>query len=141
METRPTPRRSSLQFARLLALAAGSLDFCTGLALAIAPATTLRLMLITEPISAEAQIYLRFVGAFVAAVGSTYLYALARGELARLRAAFEFTLIFRLAAGLFTAIALIQGWLPLPWISVPITDFTLVVLQLHLLRHTLRDAN
>ncbi len=134
------PNTSQLRPAQLLALAAGSLDFATGLALAFAPAFTLRLMLITDPLGPEAQIYLRFVGAFVAAVGFSYLYALARGTVADLRAAFVFTIPFRLSAGVFTSIALALHWLPLPWLSVPVTDFALVVLQLYLLRTTLRLA-
>ncbi len=129
----------SFRLPRLLALAAGSLDFATGLALALAPAFTLRLMLIPDPVGPEAQIYLRFVGAFVAAVGASYLLALARGTVADLRAAFLFTLPFRLFAGLFTSVALFLNWLPLPWISVPLTDFALVALQLCFLRTTLRD--
>jgi hypothetical protein len=97
--------------------------------------------MLVPPLGEEALIYLRFLGAFVASVGATYLYALLRGDPTRLRITFELTIIFRLAAGLFTATALARGWLPLPWISVPLTDITLVLLQLHFIRHIARDAN
>jgi hypothetical protein len=120
-----------VKIARLLALVAGTLDFCTGLALVLNPQQILPLMHMDIP-SSEALVYLRFVGAFVAAVGSCYLLALVRGGLNRLRSMLEMTILFRLSAGSFSAAAIGLGWLPFAWASVPATDFALVGLQLWL---------
>ena len=117
--------------ARLLALIAGSLDFCTGLGIVIFPRLILPLMRVTIP-EGEALVYLRFVGAFVGAVGACYLWALVRGGLDRLRSTLELTILFRLSAGAFSTTALGLGWLSIAWVSVPATDFTLVGLQLWL---------
>lgn len=116
-----------------LALGAGGLDFCTGLGLAFAPAEALPLMGLAVP-GAEALIWLRWVGAFVWAVGASYLLALLLGGETRLRACLELTLPFRLAAGVFGAVAVARGWLSPLWAGVPATDFALVAAQLWLLR-------
>jgi H+/Cl- antiporter ClcA len=119
------------KIARLLALVAGSLDFCTGLGLVLLPQQILPLMHVEIP-PAEALVYLRFVGAFVGAVGACYLWALVRGGMDRLRSTLELTILFRLSAGAFSATAIGLGWLSLAWASVPVTDFALVGLQLWL---------
>ena len=122
---------SPLRLANLLALSAGALDFCTGLGLVFFPASILPLMRVAVP-EGDALVFLRFVGAVVGAVGASYLWALLRGG-GRLRAVLEFTIVFRLSAGAFTAVALLRGWLPPAWISVPVTDFALVFVQAWLL--------
>ena len=119
--------------ARGLALGAGCLDTGTGLGLVFAPALVLGLMGAAVP-GAEALIYLRWVGAFVVAVGASYLIALVIGGGARLRAVFEFTIVFRLAAGVFSAVAMARGWLAPVWVSVPLADFALAAVQAWLLR-------
>ena len=134
----PDPSRSTSPFpltrvARGLALGAGSLDAATGLGLVFVPVLVLGLMGATPP-GAEALIYLRWVGAFVAAVGASYLIALVAGGGARLRSVLEFTIGFRVAAGLFSAVAIARGWLAPVWISVPVTDFALAAVQGWLLR-------
>lgn len=123
---------STAKIARLLALIAGSLDFCTGLGLAFFPEQTLPLMRVGIP-QATALVYLRFVGAFVGAVGACYLWALLRGGLERLRTTLELTILFRLSAGTFSAIAIWLSWLSFAWASVPATDFALAVLQFWLI--------
>ncbi len=125
--------------ARLLALGAGSLDFCTGLGLVFLPETVLPLMHVPAP-EGDALVYLRFVGAFVGAVGACYLWALVFGGLERLRHALELTILFRLSAGTFSATAIVLGRLSPAWSSVPVTDFALVVLQLWLVKK-LKCAN
>jgi len=120
------------KIARLLALVAGSLDFFSGLGFVFCPQRILPLMRVETP-TAEALIYLRFVGAFVLAVGACYLFALVRGGLDRLRAALEFTIPFRLSTGAFSATAIGLGWLSTGWAGVPVVDFALVSLQLWLL--------
>lgn len=134
---RPMPTHSlpsaPTRFARGLALGAGLLDGATGLGLVFAPAIVLGLMGAPVP-GEEALVYLRWVGAFVTAVGASYLVARVAGGGERLRSVLEFTIGFRLAAGLFSAFAIARGWLGPAWVSVPVTDFGLVVAQVWLLR-------
>lgn len=126
------PSLSPTRVARGLALGAGLLDFCTGAGLALAPGPLLGLMGVPVP-GAEALVYLRWLGAFVGAVGGSYLFALVAGGAARLRGVLEFTILFRLAAGAFSAVAIARGWLAPAWTSVPVTDFSLAAVQAWLL--------
>lgn len=116
-----------------LALGAGGLDLATGLGLVVAPAFVLGLMGAAAP-GPEALVYLRWIGAFVAAVGFSYLWALGRRDVALLRHTLELTIWFRLAAGLYSAWAIATGRLPVIWASVPATDFALAAAQGWLLR-------
>lgn len=116
-----------------LALVAGLLDFGTGLGLVFMPAFTLKQMGVMVP-TGDALVFLQWVGAFVGAVGGSYLWAVWRGGEDRLRAVLEFTVLFRLAAGAFSAVAVARGWLAMSWVSVPVTDFALVAVQLWLLQ-------
>ncbi|WP_415911155.1 hypothetical protein [Oleiharenicola sp. Vm1] len=119
--------------ATLLALGAGALDFGTGLGLVAAPGLMLQLMG-AGALAAEPTIYLRWIGAFVAAVGFNYLWALWRRDVALLRHVLELTIFFRLAAGAYSAWAVASGALPLAWVSVPLTDFFLAATQTWLVR-------
>lgn len=116
-----------------LALGAGALDFCTGLGLVFVPGLMLKLMG-AGVLAAEPTIYLRWVGAFVCAVGFGYLWALWRRDVALLRHVLELTVFFRLAAGAYSAWAVASGVLPLAWVSVPLTDFFLAATQTWLVR-------
>lgn len=123
--------KPSTRFALVLAVAAGAMDFSTGLGLVVAPAWTLARMGVVPP-TAEALIFVRFVGAFVGAVGATYLWA-ATAPRTRLRPLLAFTLWPRGAAGVFTGIAVLTGALEPAWLSVTATDGALVFAQLWLL--------
>jgi hypothetical protein len=124
---------SADRIGRWVLLGAGSLDFTSGLLLTLAPGFALPLMGVATP-QGDGLIFLRWVGAFVWAVGASYLVALLVGGTARRRHVLEFTLPFRFAAGGFSAAAIGLGWLTPAWISVPLTDFALVLLQVWLLR-------
>lgn len=121
------------QAAVWLALGAGGLDLATGLGLVVAPQLMLRLMWVAAP-GAEALLYLRWVGAFVAAVGFSYLWALGRRDVALLRHTLELTIWFRLAAGGFSLWAVVTGRLSPAWTNVPVTDLALAAAQAWLLR-------
>ena len=121
------------QLAVWLALGAGGLDLCTGLGLVFAPELALKLMG-AAPIGVEALVYLRWIGAFVGAVGFSYLWALGRRDVALLRHTLELTIWFRFAAGAYSSWAIATGALPPIWASVPATDFALAAAQLWLLR-------
>jgi hypothetical protein len=109
------------------------MDLATGLALVAAPAFTLARMGAAVP-GAEAQGYVRFSGAFVAAVGASYLVALIRGGEARLRGALEFTLLARASAGIFTGVAVAAGLFDHAWLAVTATDLTCVAVQAWILK-------
>jgi len=112
---------------RLLALAAGIMDFSTGLGLVLFPTLTLRLMLVDPP-AGEALHLMRFVGCFVWAVGFSYLWGL-NGPDARLRVVFGVTQAFRAAAGAFTLISVCLGALSPAWLIVSATDLGLLACQ------------
>jgi hypothetical protein len=116
-----------------LALGAGGLDLGTGLGLVAAPVFVLGLMGAAAP-GPEGLLYLRWVGAFVAAVGWSYLWALVRRDVALLRHTLELTMWFRVAAGLFSAWAVATGRLDGAWAAVPATDCFLAAAQAWLLR-------
>jgi uncharacterized protein YjeT (DUF2065 family) len=126
---------SLARIARLFTLTAGAMDFATGLGLVFFPTQLLALMRVATP-APDALVFLRFVGVFVAAVGATYLWAWSRRHTASLRFVFAFTIIFRFAAGTYSAFAIALGWLPPMWLSVPVTDLFLVAAQLWLLRQS-----
>ena len=92
------------------------------------------------PLDGDGWVFLRFVGAFVAAVGAVYLWTALRPAPARVRALLEFTLFFRFAAGAYAAAAILTGTLHSAWSSVPATDFALVALQAWLLARWPRTA-
>lgn len=111
----------------------GAMDATTGVALVVAPAFTLARMWAPVP-GAEALVMVRLVGAFVAAVGTSYLWALARGGAARLRTVLEVTLLARAAAGSFCVVAVAAGELAPAWLIVAATDLGCAGLQAWILR-------
>lgn len=118
-------------FARALAWSVGVLDLGAGLTLALVPWAALSWIGIELP-GADAGVFLRWVGVFVAAVGAAYLRA-ASGSPERLRMGIEFTLWFRGATGLFSAWAIARGWLGMGWLAVPLVNLGLTGAQWWLL--------
>lgn len=118
----------------LLSLVAGIADTATGCALVFAP--TLALQLMGVPPRDPAMI--AFVGAFVGAVGISYLWGLAAwratGAPRMLREVWKLTALIRIAAGLYSAVAIARGALEPGWWTVPVFDFTLATVQIALLR-------
>jgi hypothetical protein len=111
----------------LISFAAGAMDFCTGVLLIAAPEVTFRLMGLTA-VSDPALV--RFIGAFVAAVGALYLWALYRRKL---RLAWEFTALVRSFIGCFVGLSVVLRTLEQGWVTVAITDFGLAGLQVYFL--------
>lgn len=119
----------------LLCLLAGSADALTGLLLLASPALTLALMGIAPAVSAP--IYLRFVGAFVGAVGLSYLYPFlgaAARRASRLRTVLEVTALVRICVALFVSVAVAGRALEPAWVTVAVTDAGLALIQITLLR-------
>jgi len=125
-------RSRTMIWARALAMVAGAMDLSTGILLVLAPGWTLGLMGLSEP-GAEALVFLRWIGAFVGAVGGSYWLALWRGGAARLQAVLETTGLLRAAAGGLCAVAVAVGWLEWRWGSVAVTDLAIVAIQVWLL--------
>jgi hypothetical protein len=134
-------KTNTVTLARWLAVGAGGMDLVTGLGLVFAPTLVLRWMGVADGsdptgssgLQGDGLVFLRWVGAFVAAVGVSYLLAVERGGRDRLRSVMEFTIAFRLAAGCFSAAAVGLGWLSVAWVSVPAADLSLVGVQVWLL--------
>ena len=111
----------------LISFAAGAMDFSTGVLLIAAPQLTFRLMGLTAVSDLPLA---RFIGAFVAAVGALYLWALYRGKL---RLAWEFTALVRSFIGCFAGLSVVLGSLEHGWVTVAITDLGLAGLQIYFL--------
>lgn len=118
-----------------ISLMAGGGDFASGLLLVLAPAQALAWM--GAPMVKDPHL-LQFVGVFVACVGASYLLGLLdwlwSGSRNRLRSVWEWTLLFRLAAGTFVAMQISLGNFAWAWVSVPLTDWTWALVQAVLLR-------
>lgn len=125
-----------------LALGAGLCDATTGAALIAAPLWTLARMGIAPP-PAE-PVYLRWIGAFVLAVGLAYLYPFLlsdRRRVARLATVFEVTALARGLVALTAGGAIVAGELAPAWAGVPLFDAALALAQLVLLsRGALEDV-
>lgn len=129
-----TPPRWVLGFAALVGLS----DSATGLALIAAPLWTLQQMGIVAP-PAE-PVFLRWIGAFVLAVGLAYLYPfLLRGSRParfgeRLATVFEVTTLARTLVALVAGGAIATGALERAWLGVPLFDAAVAVVQVVVLR-------
>ncbi len=114
---------------------AGGMDAITGPWLVFAPDSALAAMGVEAE---DDTLFISFVGAFVAAVGFSYLWALwrwlKRGDTAFLQAVWRVTILFRLAAGAFCTAKILTDALDITWASIPVADFALAAVQIWLLR-------
>lgn len=112
-------------------LIAGAGDATTGLFLLLAPSFTLRLMGISR--TTGDLIFVSFIGAFVFAVGLSYLIYIRvpRNELeiAGLRAVWLLTGMERLCVALFITIAFASSRLEPAWLTVSIFDLVFAAFQ------------
>lgn len=118
----------------LLLGAVGAGELATGAALLIAPGWVCR-ALGASPV-AEAWIWLRWIGIFVAAVGALYLFPLFGGSALRglrFRFALEATSLVRLLVAAFVAISILTDALETGWALVGVYDAAVGVGQLALL--------
>ncbi len=125
------------QLAATYTAVAGGIDALVGPWLVFAPASALAAMG-AEPEFGEDLLFVSFVGAFVGAVGWSYLWALwrwlRRGDTVFLRAVWRVTILLRLAAGSFVVSQLALDNLDLGWFGVPLADFLFASIQFVLLR-------
>lgn len=116
----------------LFCLLAGAMDTLSGLLLMTVPGWTLKLMHVPAVVP-DALVFIRFIGAFVFAVGSLYwlglcsVVVLSRWQ--GLRGILLVTAWLRTIIFIFTSLALLTGALPLAWLSVPLTDGGLAFFQ------------
>ncbi len=119
-------------------LAVGLGDAATGLALIAAPIWTLARMGIST-VPAE-PIFIRWIGAFVLAIGLSYLYPfLQRGGASarlgeRLATVFEVTTLARGLVAVVAGTAIAGGLLERGWLGVPLFDAAVAATQIVLLR-------
>jgi hypothetical protein len=117
-------------------LIAGVSDTFTGMLLLAAPIFTARMMGLSVPYDATP--FLSFIGAFVLAVGLSYLYGalLVRrtSGVQRLEAVWLLTAIIRSSVAIFVLAAVLNGTLATGWLFVAIFDGICVIIQARGLR-------
>lgn len=120
-----------------ISLIAGGMDTTTGLLLVAAPGFTLAMFGATLPEGGD--VLMRFIGAFVAGIGTSYLWGIATKSnhlrMRRLFGVWGTTAIARAAVAVFTIAAVVTGALEPLWLVVGFTDAILAVTQTALLRH------
>jgi hypothetical protein len=117
-------------------LIAGVSDASTGVLLIAAPLFTIRMMGMTVP--RDAAPFLSFIGAFVLAVGLSYLYGALlihrAGGAPRLEAVWLLTAIIRSSVAIFVLAAVIAGTLSAGWLTIAVFDGICVLIQARGLR-------
>jgi hypothetical protein len=112
-------------------LLAGCCDASTGVLLIVAPAFTMRLMMLQAP--ANALVYISFIGAFVLATGLAYLYGaslvLRDGCPTKLQVLWLLTALTRSCVAISVTAQVLAGALPAGWMTVAVTDGAFVLIQ------------
>lgn len=119
------------KFLRLWSVAVGSMDAVTGLLLVFVPGLVLRLLRI-EPPSADAWVFVSWIGVFVTGVGLSY--GLAMGAAARAETVWIFTALIRSLVAIFLGAQIWAGALAPAWALVAVADASVAVGQLVILR-------
>ena len=117
----------------LYQITAGSSDAATGILLMVAPALTLELMHVTvlpAPI-----VFMRYIGIFVAAVGASYLWTIARYPLSRRFALawssqWQVTALIRLSIALFLLVESVFSDMEHAWLLIAAFDGLLAGVQI-----------
>ncbi|MEO5917052.1 MAG: hypothetical protein ABIS50_22680 [Luteolibacter sp.] len=120
-----------ITFLKFWSIAVGSMDAVTGLLLIAAPALVLRMLGIAPP-SADALVFLSWMGVFITAVGLSY--AMALGRRSRGETVWAFTAIVRILVALFLLAKILGGILPIPWGIVGLSDAVVGGIQIAILR-------
>jgi hypothetical protein len=109
----------------------GAMDALTGLGLMFVPVWVLACLRIEAP-SAEAIVFLRWIGAFVCAVGLSYGLALF-GRKGWGEASWIMTSLARLMVALFLTVQMLRGELEPAWSVVALSDAAVAFVQLTVL--------
>lgn len=117
-------------------LVAGASDASTGALLIAAPFFALRIMGLNVP--HDAAPFLSFIGAFVLAVGLTYLYGALlfrrAGNVARIETVWLLTAMIRASVAIFLLAAVLNGSLAPGWLAIAVFDGICVLIQARGLR-------
>ena len=111
---------------KFYSLGAGGIDSLTGVGLLLMPEITLRVMGVDHSLYQLELI--RFIGAFVFAVGSLYLWSLFL-ERSVLWILWWATAWVRVCVSVVTGGMILRGVLGFEWVAVPLTDLSLAVFQ------------
>ncbi len=120
-----------LKFIKLWSVAVGSMDAMTGLALIFVPSLVLKLLGI-EPPSADALVFLSWMGVFIAGVGLSY--AMALGKRTCGETVWAFTAMIRIMVAIFLTTRILNGGLAANWGLVGGCDGLVGVVQIVILR-------
>jgi hypothetical protein len=117
-------------------LIAGVSDASTGVLLIAAPVFTVRMMGVSVP--HDAAPFLSFIGAFVFAVGISYLYGAMlihrTGAVPRLEAVWLLTAIIRSSVAIFILAAVLTRTLAFGWMTIALFDGICALIQARGLR-------
>lgn len=120
-----------IKFIKFWSIAVGSMDAVTGLLLIFVPSLVLKLLGVGAP-SADALVFLSWMGVFIAGVGLSY--AMALGRRSRGETVWEFTAMIRIMVAVFLTIRILDGTLAANWALVGGCDGMVGVFQLVILR-------
>jgi len=121
----------------ILAILAGLMDTTTGALLVASPALTFRLMMVPDVVAEP--FFVRFVGAFVGAVGLVYLYPFTASSPERrariLEGSLRTTMVVRSVIAIFVGASILTGALTIHWATVFVSDAGLAIIQAAILRN------
>ncbi|RYD45570.1 MAG: hypothetical protein EOP85_08915 [Verrucomicrobiaceae bacterium] len=120
-----------IKFLKLWSVSVGSMDAVTGLLLVFSPALVLKLLGMAPP-SADALVFLSWMGVFIAGVGLSY--AMAFGRRSRGETVWAFTAMIRILVAVFLTVKILGGTMAANWALVGGCDGIVGVLQVVLLR-------
>jgi hypothetical protein len=89
-------------------------------------------MLKIEPPSADALVFLSWIGVFVMSVGLSY--GLALGKRGRAEAVWVFTSLVRIMVAVFLMVRILDGSLQRAWALVALSDAVVALIQIAILR-------
>lgn len=119
------------QFIRIWSVAMGAMDAMTGLLLVFFPGQVLKLLGIGLP-SADALVFLSWIGVFVCGVGLSY--GLALGRRSQGEAVWMFTALVRSMVAVFLLIQILSAALVPAWGLVAFSDAAVALVQVVILR-------
>ncbi len=122
---------NKIHFLKFWSIAVGAMDAVTGLLLIFAPELVLGLLGIAPP-SADALVFLSWMGVFVGGVGLSY--GLALGGRVRGETVWMITAMIRLLVASFVASRVLNGSLASAWALVGISDAAVALVQIAILR-------
>jgi hypothetical protein len=118
-------------FLKFWSIAVGSMDALTGILLIFFPVLVLKMLKI-EPPSADALVFLSWIGVFVMSVGLSY--GLALGKRGRAEAVWVFTSLVRIMVAVFLMVRILDGSLQRAWALVALSDAVVALIQIAILR-------